>query len=322
MGFSSCGVYFMMIWLSAPSWAHRWYCTAASLTGWTETHLWVHDLQLLHASHWPGHQLCSQDLLHVSRSAVGAHRLQRTQRSLGRRRRTALAVLRCMVCSPTPDALRTWIHVQNSFMLSYNLVPILLFDHNTNCTHQVNNLDRKKQRCLTSQRGSAAVDDAVAKVYFSLIIMVSVCRYGHCPGLKVVSPWNAEDARGLLKSAIRDDNPGRTTYHRVIIYWPKLHLKSPLDIWACSLEFFLNARTLCSFKVGQLSEPRVVTELCGVFQWCSWRTSWCTAFPLRCLRSRSPKTSPFPSARPRLKDKVRLGGFTGTVIPKLATSLW
>ncbi|KAG9471662.1 pyruvate dehydrogenase E1 component subunit beta, mitochondrial [Eleutherodactylus coqui] len=31
--------------------------------------------------------------------------------------------------------------------------------------------------------------------------------YGHCPGLKVLSPWNAEDARGLLKAAIRDDNP-------------------------------------------------------------------------------------------------------------------
>lgn len=31
--------------------------------------------------------------------------------------------------------------------------------------------------------------------------------YGHCPGLKVVSPWNSEDAKGLLKSAIRDDNP-------------------------------------------------------------------------------------------------------------------
>ncbi|KAI1892361.1 hypothetical protein AGOR_G00132570 [Albula goreensis] len=31
--------------------------------------------------------------------------------------------------------------------------------------------------------------------------------YIHCPGLKVLSPWNSEDAKGLLKSAIRDDNP-------------------------------------------------------------------------------------------------------------------
>lgn len=31
--------------------------------------------------------------------------------------------------------------------------------------------------------------------------------YGSIPGLKVVSPWNAEDARGLLKAAIRDPNP-------------------------------------------------------------------------------------------------------------------
>ena len=31
--------------------------------------------------------------------------------------------------------------------------------------------------------------------------------YAHCPGLKVVAPWSAEDAKGLLKSSIRDPNP-------------------------------------------------------------------------------------------------------------------
>ncbi|CRK43413.1 Pyruvate dehydrogenase E1 component subunit beta like protein [Verticillium longisporum] len=31
--------------------------------------------------------------------------------------------------------------------------------------------------------------------------------YGSIPGLKVVSPWSAEDAKGLMKAAIRDPNP-------------------------------------------------------------------------------------------------------------------
>lgn len=31
--------------------------------------------------------------------------------------------------------------------------------------------------------------------------------FAHCPGLKVLTPYDSEDAKGLLKAAIRDDNP-------------------------------------------------------------------------------------------------------------------
>lgn len=31
--------------------------------------------------------------------------------------------------------------------------------------------------------------------------------YAHCPGLKVISPYDSEDCRGLLKASIRDPDP-------------------------------------------------------------------------------------------------------------------
>jgi len=42
----------------------------------------------------------------------------------------------------------------------------------------------------------------------------------HVPGLKVVMPANSADAKGLLKSAIRDDNPVVFIEHRAL-YWTK-----------------------------------------------------------------------------------------------------
>jgi len=33
--------------------------------------------------------------------------------------------------------------------------------------------------------------------------------YAHVPGIKVAAPFSSEDAKGLLKSAVRDEDPGQ-----------------------------------------------------------------------------------------------------------------
>ncbi|CAG8633468.1 10161_t:CDS:2, partial [Dentiscutata erythropus] len=58
--------------------------------------------------------------------------------------------------------------------------------------------------------------------------------YGSIPGLKVVSPWDSEDAKGLLKAAIRDPNP-------VVVLENELQygVKYPMSQEAMSPDFLL-----------------------------------------------------------------------------------
>jgi pyruvate dehydrogenase E1 component beta subunit len=54
--------------------------------------------------------------------------------------------------------------------------------------------------------------------------------YGSVPGLKVVAPWNCEDAKGLLKAAIRDNNPVVCLENEILYNTPfplPTHAKDP-----------------------------------------------------------------------------------------------
>lgn len=58
--------------------------------------------------------------------------------------------------------------------------------------------------------------------------------FSHCPGLKVVSPYTSEDAKGLLKSAIRDPDPV-VVLENEILYG----VQYPMSDEALSKEFLL-----------------------------------------------------------------------------------
>jgi pyruvate dehydrogenase E1 component beta subunit len=53
--------------------------------------------------------------------------------------------------------------------------------------------------------------------------------YAHCPGLKVVAPYSAADAKGLLKSAIRDPNPV-IFLENELLYGQSFHVPEDKDV--------------------------------------------------------------------------------------------
>lgn len=50
--------------------------------------------------------------------------------------------------------------------------------------------------------------------------------FGACPGLKVLAPYSSEDARGLLKAAIRDPDPVVFLENELLLVFSCLRLLS------------------------------------------------------------------------------------------------
>ena len=76
-------------------------------------------------------------------------------------------------------------------------------DHLINSAAKTNYMSGGQMGCPIVFRGPNGAASRVAAQH-------SQCYaswYAHVPGLYVVSPWSAADAKGLLKSAIRDPNP-------------------------------------------------------------------------------------------------------------------
>lgn len=77
------------------------------------------------------------------------------------------------------------------------------FDQIVNSAAKTNYMSGGMMGCPIVFRGP---NGAAARVAAQHSQNYAAC-YAHIPGLKVVAPYSAEDSRGLLMSAIRDDNP-------------------------------------------------------------------------------------------------------------------
>lgn len=77
------------------------------------------------------------------------------------------------------------------------------FDQIVNSAAKTNYMSGGQLGCPIVFRGPNGAAARVAAQHSQNFAAV----YSHIPGLKVIAPYSAEDAKGLLMSAIRDDNP-------------------------------------------------------------------------------------------------------------------
>ncbi|MDJ0683434.1 MAG: pyruvate dehydrogenase complex E1 component subunit beta [Alphaproteobacteria bacterium] len=102
------------------------------------------------------------------------------------------------------------IGVGASFMGLKPIVEFMTFNFAMQAIDQIINSAAKTLYMSGGQMGAPIVFRGPNGAASRVAAQHSQCYaswYAHCPGLKVIAPYSAADAKGLLKSAIRDPNP-------------------------------------------------------------------------------------------------------------------
>lgn len=85
-------------------------------------------------------------------------------------------------------------------------------DHIINSAAKILYMSGGQINCPIVFRGPNSVPGKVAAQHSQCF----ASWYAHCPGLKVVAPYSSSEAKGLLKSAIRDNNPVIFLEHEIL----------------------------------------------------------------------------------------------------------
>ncbi|MBL6954228.1 MAG: pyruvate dehydrogenase complex E1 component subunit beta [Alphaproteobacteria bacterium] len=117
---------------------------------------------------------------------------------------------RRVIDTPITEHGFTGLGVGAAFSGLRPIVEFMTFNFAMQAIDQIINSAAKTRYMSGGQMGCPIVFRGANGIASRVAAQHSQCYaswYAHCPGLKVVSPYSAADAKGLLKSAIRDPNP-------------------------------------------------------------------------------------------------------------------
>jgi pyruvate dehydrogenase E1 component beta subunit len=117
---------------------------------------------------------------------------------------------RRVVDTPITEHGFTGLGVGAAFMGLKPIVEFMTFNFAMQAIDQIINSAAKTRYMSGGQMGCSIVFRGPNGAASRVAAQHSQCYaswYSHCPGLKVVAPYTAADAKGLLKAAIRDPNP-------------------------------------------------------------------------------------------------------------------